>query len=105
VAYPVRITPRAERDLAALYQEIDAENAIAARKWYAGLKQAILDLENRPFLWPTTHEFRRLRHILYGRRPNRVYRVIYRVLEKQKTVEVLHIRHGSRRRIVSSDLE
>jgi plasmid stabilization system protein ParE len=30
--------------------------------------------------------------------------VIYRVLEKQKQVEVLHIRHGARRRLNESDV-
>jgi hypothetical protein len=35
--------------------------------------------------------------LLYGDKPQ-IYRAIYRVLEKQKQVEVLHIRHGARRR-------
>lgn len=34
----------------------------------------------------------------------RPYRVICRVLEKQKQVEVLHIRHGARRKLKPSDL-
>jgi plasmid stabilization system protein ParE len=36
-----------------------------------------------------------VRHLLYGHRPH-IYRVIYRVLEKQKEVDVLHVRHGAR---------
>ncbi|MGO8757850.1 MAG: type II toxin-antitoxin system RelE/ParE family toxin [Terracidiphilus sp.] len=104
MAYLVNIAARAERDLAALYREIDAESSAAARKWYAGLKQAILDLEKQPYLWPATREAPRLRHILYGHRPHRVYRVIYRVLEKRKTVVVLHIRHGARQAFGTSDL-
>jgi toxin ParE1/3/4 len=44
-----------------------------------------------------------LRHLLYGRKPY-VYRVIYRVVERQKQVEVLHIRHGARQKLKSSDL-
>jgi len=105
VAYLVDITQRAERDLIALYSEIDGENSAAARKWYDGLKKAILDLESQPYVWPATREARALRHLLYGRRPHRVYRAIYRVIEKQKTVEVLHIRHGSRSRLKTSDLK
>ena len=104
MAYLVNITARAQRDLADLYDQIGAESSTAARSWYAGLKQAILDLENQPYLWPTTRESARLRHVLYGHRPHRVYRAIYRVLEKRKTVDVLHIRHGSRRRFEPSDL-
>jgi mRNA-degrading endonuclease RelE of RelBE toxin-antitoxin system len=32
-----------------------------------------------------------------------VYRVIYRVLEKQKKVEVLHIRHSARRSLTTTN--
>jgi plasmid stabilization system protein ParE len=105
VAYLVNITARAERDLALLYEEIDAGGSSAARRWYQGLKQAILGLEDQPYIWPATHEARLLRHILYGHRPHSVYRVIYRVQEKRKTVAVLHIRHGSRRPFKASDLK
>ncbi len=105
MAYLVKVTARAERDLAALYEALDAENSAAARKWYQGLKETILDLERQPFIWPATHEARRLRHVLYGHRPHNVYRVIYQVKEKNKVVEVLHIRHGARRRFTASDLK
>jgi plasmid stabilization system protein ParE len=105
VAYLVNITARAERDLALLYKDIGAGSSTAARRWYQGLKRAILGLEDEPYIWPATHEARLLRHILYGRRPHSVYRVIYRILEKRKTVEVLHIRHGSRRPFNAPDLK
>jgi plasmid stabilization system protein ParE len=42
--------------------------------------------------------------LLYGPKTH-IYRAIYRVLERQKHVEVLYIRHGARRKIKSSDLE
>ena len=105
MAYLVSITFRAERDLAALYDEIDAGSSDAARRWYLGLKQAILDLEDHPYIWPVTHEAPRLRNILYGRKPHSVYRVIYRVLEKRKIIKVLHIRHGARSQFKPSDLK
>jgi len=41
-----------------------------------------------------TPEDRHLKHLLYGNKPN-VYRVVYRVLEKHKQVDVLHVRHGA----------
>ena len=56
MAYLVNINARAERDLAALYDAIDAESFVAARRWYTGLNQAILDLEDQPYLWPVTRE-------------------------------------------------
>jgi plasmid stabilization system protein ParE len=105
VAYLVNITARAERDLAALYTEIDGENSAAARKWYGGLKRSILALAGQPHIWSVTREASGLRHVLYGSRPHRVYRVIFRVVEKLKTVEVLHIRHGSRKQFGRGDLK
>lgn len=95
MAYRIKIMPRAERDLAALYQQINAERSAAAVKWYSSLKAAILSLEKSPNRCPMTPEISELRHLLYGHKPY-IYRVIYRVLEKQKVVEVLHVRHGAR---------
>jgi toxin ParE1/3/4 len=103
MAYLVNITSRAQRDLAHLYGEISAEHSDAALKWYRGLKEAILSLEEHPNRCPVTPEKKELRHLLYGHKPH-VYRVIFRVLEKQKLVDVLHIRHGARRRLKKSDL-
>lgn len=102
MAYLVNITARAARDLAALYEEIDAASSQAERCWYKGLRDAILSLEENPRLWPVTHEAERLRQILYGRKPHNIYRVIYRVLEKRKRVEVLHVRHGARSPLMTS---
>ena len=97
MAYFVNVTPRAERDLGLLYYQINAEESDAALTWYLGLKKAILGLNEHPNRCPVTGEDANLRHLLFGKKPH-VYRVIYRVLEKQKRVEVLHIRHGARRR-------
>jgi toxin ParE1/3/4 len=103
MAYLVNITSRAQRDLAQLYRQINAESSHAALQWYRGLKEAILSLEDQPNRCPTTPENDKLRHLLYGNKPH-IYRAIYRVLEKQKQVEVLHIRHGARRRVKDSDV-
>jgi plasmid stabilization system protein ParE len=66
-------------------------------------KSAILSLEEQPNRCPVTPENEELRHLLYGKKPH-VYRAIYRVLEKQKQVQVLHIRHGARRRFKGADV-
>jgi plasmid stabilization system protein ParE len=97
MAYLVNLTSRAQRDLARLYVEIDVQHSGTALKWYQGLKKVILSLEERPNRCPMTPENGKLRHLLYGHEPH-VYRAIYQVLEKQKQVQVLHIRHGARRR-------
>ena len=103
MAYLANITSRAQRDLAHLYREIDAGYSDAALKWYRGFKEAILSLEEHPNRCPATPENDKLRHLLYGNKPH-IYRAIYRVLEKQKQVEVLHIRHGARRGFRKSDV-
>jgi toxin ParE1/3/4 len=103
MTYVVNITSRAERDLAWLYEDINAEYSDAALKWYRGLKRAIVRLEEQPNRCPVARKRGQLRHLFYGHKPH-VYRVIYRVREKQKQVEVLHIRHGARRQPRASDL-
>lgn len=95
MAYLVSITSRAQRDLVTIYRDIRVEDSEAALKWYLGLKRAILTLEQHPNRCPETPESDKLRQLLYGKKPH-VYRAIFRVLEKRKTVQVLHVRHGAR---------
>ena len=95
MAYAVRIMPRAERDFAAIFETINAQHSDAAVRWFNGLRRAVLTLENNPARCPVTPENKRMRHLLYGRRPH-VYRVIYRILERRGDVQILHIRHGAR---------
>jgi toxin ParE1/3/4 len=83
MAYLVKITARAGRDLAQLYEEINVEDSDAARKWYRGLKEATLSLEMQPTRCPVTPESNKLRHLLYGHKPH-IYRTIYRVLESRR---------------------
>jgi toxin ParE1/3/4 len=101
VAYLVRIAARAERDLASLYEKINAIESEAAQRWYLGLKRAILSLARQPNRCSATPENKRLRHLLYGRKPN-IYRVIYKVNERLKQVDIVHIRHGARRKVRAS---
>jgi toxin ParE1/3/4 len=94
VAYLVKIMPRAERDLEGLYAALDAGQSDAAFRWFRALERAVFTLEEAPARCPTTPESRKLRHLLYGDKPH-VYRVIYRIFERRKEVEILHIRHGA----------
>lgn len=95
MAYVVKISSRAQRDLAQIYRRIDADDSDAALKWYRGLRQAILRLAEQPNRCPVTPENDKLRQLLYGHKPH-IYRAIFRVAEKKKEVDVLHIRHGAR---------
>jgi len=103
VAYLVRLTDRALSDLAYLYARVNVETSEAAARWYNGLEDAIYSLEKQPTRCPLTPESNKCRHLLYGHKPH-IYRVIYRVLENQKQVEVLHIRHGAMRDFESKEL-
>jgi plasmid stabilization system protein ParE len=103
MAYLVNVTARAERDLADIYAAVDVEHSEAAFRWFNGLERAVLTLEETPARCPMTPEDRDLRHLLYGNKPH-IYRVIYRITEKHKQVDVLHIRHGARQAFSPSDL-
>ena len=96
MAYRVNLTARAGRDLAQLFEDIQARDSRAALDWYKGFKGAILSLREQPQRCPVAPEDNRLRHRLYGNKPH-IYRVIYRVLKGPKRVDVLHVRHGARR--------
>lgn len=103
MGYVVKFGFRAQRDLEALYAQINAEYSAPALKWYEDLWDAILGLETKSNRGSIFQKNRRPRQLLYGRRPH-IYRVIYRVVENQKEVEILHICHGARRRPKSTDL-
>lgn len=94
MAYLVRILQRAERDFAYIYESINAEQSDAAFRWFRGLERSLFTLEENPRRCPVTPESKSLRHLLYGNKPH-VYRVIYRIVERRKEVEILHIRHGA----------
>ncbi len=98
MAYLVKIAARAERDLAALYIEINAEESERARQWYVKLKASIFGLGEMPDRHPITRESKRLRHLLFGHKPH-VYRVIFRIRKGLRQVEVLHVRQGRRREL------
>jgi toxin ParE1/3/4 len=103
MSYRVSLTRRAERDLALLVRTIRAEHSANALAWYAGLKEAILSLQELPDRCPPTPEHSNLRHLLYGSKPH-VHRVIYRVVERRRTVEVIHIRHGAQQPLKRVDI-
>jgi toxin ParE1/3/4 len=103
MAYRVKITARAQRDLADIFNRIGARTSECASNWYRGLRDAIMSLWTTPQRCPVTPENEELRHRLYGNKPH-VYRVIYRILRNSKEVEILHIRHGARDQFTSEEL-
>ena len=82
------------RDLEHIYDEIDADHSNQALMWFQGLTEAIDSLEQHPARGATLPESSSLRHLLYGKKPH-VYRIIYNIDERNRAVNVLHIRHGA----------
>ena len=95
MSYRVEMSIRAQRDYSDLFAAVHAQDSPAAARWHRGLKRAILSLEKMPARCLAAREDARLKQLLYGRRPD-VYRVIFRIREKEKQVLILHIRHGAR---------
>jgi plasmid stabilization system protein ParE len=94
--YRVELSKRAKLDLKSIFEFIDADDSQAAAKWFNGLEETILNLATLPNRGMLTDYDPRLRYLLYGNKPH-LYRVLYRIDEKSKTVAIRHIRHGARK--------
>jgi len=94
----VELTARARRDLFAIHSYIGAETSTGAEKWFDGLQDAILGLDQLSARGTVTPEDPRFRQILFGKKPH-TYRIIYRVERKNTTVRIMQIRHGARDRL------
>lgn len=103
MSYRVEIAERAQRDFFNLYEAIDAERSDAARRWYGGLKEAILSLEKLPHRCAVIRRKGQTKQLLYGAKPH-AYPALYRIMARRKLVQVLHIRHGARQLFSPSDL-
>ena|SRR5271166_6511968 len=105
--YFVEFAASAVRDLEVFFLEKNAAESSAAARWYNGLEQAVYALALRPNRCPFAPEARKtrrkLRHLLYGKKPH-VFRVIYKVDDKLRAVRVLTIRYGERQTLKRSDL-
>jgi plasmid stabilization system protein ParE len=93
--YLVRLTDRALRDMEFIYELVQADASERAFAWFNDLAEAIYSLERYPERGAVTPESRKLRHLLFGKKPT-TYRVIYTVDKRHADVSILHIRHGAR---------
>ncbi len=99
--YAVEVTETAEAELDAAYRWLRDEYSPAyAARWRVGLLEAAGTLEGFPErcpLAPEARTFRRkIRQLLYGKRHG-AYRFLFEI--RERTVFVLHIRHGARRQL------
>lgn len=87
--------PRAEQDLEAIFEYIQAESSKPASRWFHHLVEAIQSLSEHPQRNPATHEDPTLRQMLFGNKPH-IYRISYAIDFSKKEVAILHVRHSAR---------
>ena len=93
--YLVRLTDRAQRDLKSIYEFVERTSIESAFGWFNDLEQAVYSLERYPERGRVIPENKKLRHLLFGKKPT-VYRIIYAVDNHRLVVNIVHIRHGAR---------
>jgi mRNA-degrading endonuclease RelE of RelBE toxin-antitoxin system len=59
------------------------------------LAEAIYSSERFPERGAVVPESKKLRHLIFGRKPS-TYRIMYAVDKRKRLVNVVHIRHGAR---------
>lgn len=101
--FRVELSEQAQRDIAAIYDWLQSQQAgDAGERWFLALRAAVASLTSLPSRCPLAPENRDspvdVRHLLYGRRPH-VYRILFAI--EGDVVQVLHIRHGRRRPVAS----
>ena len=79
----------------AIYEFIEADESESAFAWFNELAETIYSLERFPERGTPVPESRKLRQLLFGKKPN-IYRIIFAVDKHNRIANVLHIRHGAR---------
>jgi plasmid stabilization system protein ParE len=98
MTFRVETTAAAEQDADAILDWLISQHAgDAGTRWFVALQEAIASLAEFPKRWPLAPESAvfpfEVRQLLYGHAPH-VYRILFTI--ENKTVYVLHIRHGRR---------
>ena len=93
--YRVVIEQGARDDLESILLWLGEQSERVARSWYVRVKAAVQSLDHSPLRCPLAPENdyfpEEIRHLLHGRR-RYVYRILFTI--RDKTVHVLHVRHG-----------
>jgi plasmid stabilization system protein ParE len=96
MAYEVRLSPLAVRNLVQIYRAIEAGTSHPAAEWYLGLRDAVCSLEDLPLRGRIAPDKPAFHQILYGNKPH-FYRILYTIDEAAKVVNIAQIRHGARK--------
>ena len=105
MSYLVVLTPRAKHNLTTIPEYISKQAPRAADDWLARAEQAVESLGHHPERCGLAPEGRSLgrpiRQLLFGAGNRGVYRILFVVIDQ--SVYVLHVRHGSRLPLESSE--
>ena len=108
MGYEVSLSAPAESDMYAVFERIREAAPDAAEGWLIRLFTQIETLAEMPLrctVIPETDELGfEARQLLFGRGRG-VYRVIFRVLEEKRLVQILRVWHGSRDALTAKDVE
>ena len=96
--YRVVLADSAKADADLLYARIVEAAPFRGPLWFEELLKSVRSLGRMPGRCPLAHEAlkvkRHIRSLLFGKRRD-VYRILYEIDERDKTVIILHIRHGA----------
>lgn len=104
MAFKVIVTPSAAQDLEEYASYISIKSPGEARKWLAGAWDKIFSLSEMPLRFAVIDEAEEigqpLRDVLHHS-----HRIVYRVKEDVKTVEILRVWHAAREQLKTVDLK
>jgi plasmid stabilization system protein ParE len=99
MTYRVIITPAAETDLQAAYRYIRSQAPRAGRDWIRRARLSAKSLARHPERCPMAPESasfdQPIRELFFGSGNRGTYRFLFAVFDKEKSVYILHVRHGS----------
>lgn len=105
MTFRVVTTPEAQEGLRDIYRFIRRDSPESARRWAKGARRAIRRLSRFPARCPVApegFEFEGpIRELLYGSGNRGTYRILFTIIDK--TVFVLHVRHGSMQPLLTED--
>ena len=97
--YRVIVTPAAESDLRTAYRYIRSHAPRAARDWIRRARHTAKSLAHHPERCPMAPESasvdQPIRELLFGSGNRGTYRFLFVVFDEEKSVYILHVRHGS----------
>jgi plasmid stabilization system protein ParE len=99
MTYRVIVTPSAESDLRTIYRYIRSRAPRAARDWIRRARQAVKTLAHHPERCPVAPESasfaQPIRELFVGSGNRGTYRFLFVVFDEERSVYILHVRHGS----------